>query len=290
MNIVFFLILLHLIDATTAVWTSMMESLYGKELDEFRTACPEYSQGELNEYVSNTIKFLLNASPDIATPLPANHPWKHLIYTDQNYHNNMIVAPLLDHNFKPLFVKSRNGFSVPNFDLVRFSVAWEIRRGHYSRVLMPDVILRPIDRTRMRRSWVYETYKVLPSPDRRRIIDSIPWAGFKRERGGGRKPVSEQIAHPSFARSDLLGLVLADIYSPGYNGKGPRPLVRQTIGSDFPHTFSRNWDHFLAREQPPRVPELDLLSSFGSSSRGFREQTAQDIEPSESGINTDLSL
>lgn len=286
------LLVSHLMKTTIGSSKSLMESCFGLELDEFMKALPEYTPEELQGYVVNSIKFLLNVAPDINRPIYTTHTWKNKFYSanDQTHQLHKVLVPLLDNDFKPLFVGRPNDL-VPNFDLVELKTdTIQSGNGQQLRYLRPERIYRPVGRTPSQASWVYDTFHEFSDPEQVAIRSRIPLRGIVRHQGLYHQ-IIDQTVDDSFSNPVLKGLVFTDIYSPGYVGKGPRRLVsRPTLLDRAGGRSRRDWVHFLGYKQDPeaiRPTENDLLSRFTSSSEeGTKDASGQ----SHSLSDVDLSL
>ena len=277
--------LLLLVGLSKVACISILHSLYRDELNEFHMNPPKYAPGELNHYAANSIKFILNAFPDVVAPAYTYSPWRTRIYHSHGHYEVKILVPLLGDDFKPLFVKSKNGFTVPNFDVVELKVANRIdSSGKLFRGLLPHAFLRP-SRAYSGQSWAYESFSPMSEHDQSLIANSIPLHTVIRERKIIH-PVVEQAVHPSFSMPALKGLHIADVYSPGYIGEGPRPLVLQNVKMTATPSFERNWNHFFARnwKPPPKSIELNLISRLQSHSTDLRGKSVPQRE------DMDLSL
>ena len=255
MKTIFLLVILalNLMRSAGAGVKTPMEVLYGDELDEFHTnAPPDYTTEELKDYVTNSIKFILNAAPDIVKLPPSQTvlPWKTFIHMGSSKHGDSslrLIVPLLDHNMQPLFVTGANGHVVPNFDVVQLSVGSIPFRGSTYRFLRPEAILRPTRKKPSYQTWTYSILTSIPKEEQRRISHDIPWQGDRRERAL-MMTVFDQIAHPDFRNTGLNGLHYIDVYSPGYTGRGPRGrLLGHESHNRLKLRFDRDWDHFFAR-------------------------------------------
>ena len=274
---VFILVLLCPTKSIAVKGDEVMDALYGKELDEFVNTSPRYTPEELRKYVVNSIKFILNAAPDITAPLRDNHPWKTPIFNSQGYEGRKVVVPLLDSNLKPLFVTSSNNEVVPNFDMVELKpVTGFADKFQGFRYLRPQRTLHPIRRATSTsdspyRSWVHPTEHTFSEPEQDFFFEQVPKEGVNRGRFN-RPIVHDQIAHSSFSYPELQGLRLPDVYSPDYTETGPRRLV--TFNSMVKKRLPREWDKFLGLKYQSNVIEAgpatfepgerDMLSRFGT--------------------------
>ena len=284
--VVVLFVIFHLIGTAMGASRSGMDRLYGGELKEFLTSRPaRYTSEELEKYVVNSIKFVLNAAPDITSPRLYPHPWFTAIHTADHPKALLyrLIVPLLDDDFKPLFVTGKHNVQVPNFDVVQLQmhITPTTRDEIGMHYLRPEAILRPTITKSRNNSWLYRTHQLLTYTEKEAILAQVPFHGLKRERRLSKAAI-DQIAHPSFANPNLKGLTYPDIYSPGYVGKGPRKLVSGAYNDGKPLVkFHRDWEHFFGLKQqkvlqdrpahpiPAQQPsaELDLLSLFEPSKK-----------------------
>ena len=245
-------LLILFIGITGGTPRSVMETLYGRERLEYLTQLPSYTSDELQQYVANSIKFVLNAAPAISNPRSDFHLWRTRMFEPGGSAQGRLslIVPLLDDEFKPLFLTGKNKYRVPNFDVVELNMqTTSARQTHGKHYLVPQAILRPTENNVPGTSWAYTKHRDLTQQEKEAVQALVPFHGAVRTRSYG-MPVFDQLAHPSFANPRLKCLEFQDLYSPGYVGEGPRPLVVRTTGEKYGGvSFKRDWDHFFAYEQ-----------------------------------------
>ena len=169
-----------------------------------------YSNQDIDRYVSNGIKFLLNQDTGAALRgTIAMEPWSpsSMRFQDQ-------LVPLLKDDMSPVLIRGPDGHLVPNFDVAKVASLLKVKDGVLKRMIQADTLLRPTFNPKTNQ---IEFTPLMDITGRQSSIqERIPWAEYSNPELSRLANKPFQVAHPNFEARELNGVTPAEQYTAGY--------------------------------------------------------------------------